>query len=54
MNPPREATEARCPACRQTVQTALLRTDGTVVLCLCPYCGVVWSAWPLPPWAEAP
>jgi hypothetical protein len=56
MNPPRDAEQARCAACQQTVETARLRptTDGTVVLCTCPHCGVVWSAWPVPVRGEPP
>jgi uncharacterized Zn finger protein len=56
MNPPRDAQQSRCPACQQTVETALLRPtlDGTVLLCTCPKCGVVWGAWPLPVREETP
>jgi hypothetical protein len=48
MNPPRDAAHARCVTCQQPVATAVLRptTDGTVVLCTCPHCGGVWTAWP--------
>jgi DNA-directed RNA polymerase subunit M/transcription elongation factor TFIIS len=57
MNPPHDAEKIRCLACQQLVETAQLRTvnEGTVMLCTCPHCGVVWGAWPLPlPLREEP
>jgi uncharacterized Zn finger protein len=55
MNPPHDAEKSRCMACQQPVETAVLRptTDHAVLLVTCPHCGVVWSAWTMPP-AEPP
>lgn len=45
MNPPRDAQQARCGACQQTVETAKLHTTESDLLMLvcCPHCGVVWG-----------
>lgn len=46
MNPPHDATQARCGSCQQPVTTAKLQATDSPLLMLvcCPHCGVVWSA----------
>jgi hypothetical protein len=44
MNPPHDATQARCGACQQPVTAAVLRgTPDGYLLATCPQCGVVWG-----------